>query len=214
MKKGLFIFLRVIFVIGAMLVTTYFGFKFYYQAQSDRAIQKSLIAENISFIGNKDAPFTIVEFFDYRCPHCSAMSKLVDEAVNNDPQIKILLRPVVLSDEESLKISALVLAADMQKQGSTLSLHKEIMALPSVPSYDTVKAMAELKNINVEQAEKDGEVFKSQITKNTSLIKEIGFYAVPSLVIGDKGFVPQGQMPGINELRLMILDAKKRLNVQ
>jgi protein-disulfide isomerase len=214
MKKSFFIFLRVIFIIGVMLVATFYGFKFYYQTQSDRGIEKSLVADNLPVIGQTDAPFTIVEFFDYRCSHCSAMSKLVDEAVRNDPHIKILLRPVVLSDDESLKISTLVLAADSQKQGATLSLHKDIMALPSVPTYDSVKALATSKGINIEQAEKDGESFKPIVAQNTSLVVDIGFYGVPALVIGDKGFMPQSEMPGVNELRLMIIDAKQRLGLK
>lgn len=214
MKKFFFIFLRVIFIIGVMLVATFYGFKFYYQTQSDRAIEKSLVADNLPVIGQVDAPFTIVEFFDYRCSHCSTMSKLVDEAVRNDSHIKILLRPVVLSDDESLKISTLVLAADSQKQGATLSLHKDIMALPSVPTYDSVKALAVSKGINIEQAEKDGESFKPIVVQNTSLVVDIGFYGVPALVIGDKGFTPQDQMPGVNELRLMIIDAKQRLGLK
>jgi protein-disulfide isomerase len=214
MKKSLFIFLRVIFIIGIMLAATFYGFKFYYQSQSDRAITKSLVTDNLPIIGQIDAPLTIVEFFDYRCPHCSAMSKLVDEAVRNDPQIKIVLRPVVLSGDESLKISTLILAADTQKQGATLSLHKDIMDLPSVPTYDSVKAIAVSKGINVEQAETDGELFKPIVAQNTSLIVDIGFYGVPALVIGDKGFMPQAQMPGVNELRLMIIDAKQRLDIK
>ena len=214
MKKGLLIFLRVTFVIGAMLIASFFGLNFYFEAQSNRAIEKSLIVENSPIIGDKSAPFTLVEFFDYRCSHCSTMSKIVDEAVNKDPDIKILLRPVVVSDEESMKISTLVLGAELQKQDATLMLHKEIMALPSIPNYETVTAIAEAKGINVQQAEKDGETFKPLITQNTSLIVDIGFYGVPALIIGDKGFITQGPMPGINELRLMILDAKQRLNIK
>jgi len=36
---------------------------------------------------------------------------------------------------------------------------------------------------------------------------------VPALVIGDKGYVPFKTMPGINELRLMMIDAKTRLQI-
>lgn len=213
MKKALFIFLRVIFVLITMMVMAFFGLKFYYQAQSTNAIEKSLVSDSLPIIGKKDAPFTIVEFFDYRCPHCPVLTKLVDEAVNNDPDIKIVLRPAILTDEESLKIALLVLAADSQRAGATVMLHQEIMGLSSIPSYETVKAIAESNGINIAQAEKDGEAFKPQIQKNTALVAEIGFYAVPSLVIGDKGFVPQERMPGINELRLMIIDAKQRMGM-
>lgn len=215
MKKSRIIFFRVIFVLCAMLVATYFGFKFYFQFQSQQGIERALQTDNAPVIGNAENPFVLVEFFDYRCPHCSAFSNLVTEAVGSEIQqtTKILLRPTAVRDEESLKIAKLVLAADLQKKGETVSLHTQIMALSSIPTYDTVKAMAESKGIDVAKAEKDGEQFMSVITQNTQMLADIGFYGVPALVIGDKGYIPTTEMPGINELKLMMLDAKTRLNI-
>jgi protein-disulfide isomerase len=214
MKKGTLIFLRVIFVIGAILGISFYSLKFYFQMQSERAIEKALLTDTFPVIGDINAPFTLVEFFDYRCLHCLEMSKIVDEAVNHDKKIKILLRPVIVSDEESYKIATLVLAADMQKQGATIAIHQKIMELTAAPAYETVKAIAEANGINIQQAEKDAELFKPRVVQNTNLIADIGFYGVPALIIGDKGFISQGRLPGVNELRLMILDAKQRLNIK
>lgn len=215
MRKGLIVFFRATFVILAMLAVAFFGMRYYYQAQSATAIERALNAADTPIIGGKDNPFIIVEFFDYRCSHCSALSKIVDEAVGEDigTTTKILLRPTVVTDEDSYKIAMLVLAADKQRAGATILLHKEIMALSSVPTYETVKAMAASNGIDVGQAETDGEGFKAVIAANTLMLGDIGFYAVPALIIGDKGYMPQTQMPGINELRLMMIDAKTRLKI-
>ncbi len=211
MKKIFFIFLRVAFVILTLLGICFFSLKYYFQFESNQAIEKALDTNQVPILGDKNSSFTIVEFFDYRCAHCPTLAKIVDDAVGNDQEIKILLRPTVMNDEQSYKIALLVLAADQQKQGATLALHKDIMNLPSLPDYNKVKAIAESKGLDVAQLEKDGESFKSIIARNTSFVAEIGFYAVPALIIGDKGFVPIERMPGVNELRLMIIDAKTRL---
>ncbi len=213
MRKGFIVFFRATFVILAMLVVTFFGMRYYYQTQSATAIDRALDAADTPIVGGKNNPFTIVEFFDYRCPHCAAFSKIVDEAVGEDTSTKILLRPTVVRDEQSYKIAMLVLAADKQRAGATILLHKQIMALSDIPTYETVKAMAASNGIDVGQAETDGEGFRTVIAANTLMLRDIGFYGVPALIIGDKGYVPQTQMPGINELRLMMIDAKTRLKI-
>lgn len=215
MKKKLLIFLRVIFVLTAMLTATYFGLRYYYVAQSQHAIEKSLDVSSGAIIGNEKSPFTIVEFFDYRCPHCYSFSKIVMEAIGDDinTNTRILLRPTVVVDQQSYMIAKFVLALDTQKKGETAELHKEIMALNEVPTYEAVKAMAGARGLNVEQAEKDSENFKTIVGANTALAQEIGFYSVPALVIGDKGYLPNQGMPGVNELRLMMIDAKTRLKI-
>jgi|GEM_PF-6243288 len=220
MKKGILIFCRVIFVILAILTVTYLGLKYYFQFESGQAIKKSLLISSqmtdMPVIGDKNNPFTIVEFFDYRCPHCSTVSKLVENSVGQDinKDTKIILRPVVISDNESEKIASFVLAADLQKSGETLKLHKQIMALSAIPSFDSVKAMAAARGLDVVKGESDAEGFKGILRNNLELLTKIGFYGVPALIIGDKGFMPESGLTGINEMRLMMMDAKTRLETK
>lgn len=216
MKKGLIIFFRVTFIVLAMIIATYFGFKYYFLYQSQRAINVAVQShDDTPIIGDPNNPFPIVEFFDYRCDHCYPFMKLTQEAIGDDMNgtTKILLRPAIIADPQSAQIAQLVLAADLQKKGETLALHQQIMALTTPPTYDTVKAMAEARGLDVPKAEKDGQSFKETLIKNTNLIRDIGFYGVPSLVIGDKGFMPQDTVPGINELKMMMIDAKTRLKI-
>lgn len=215
MKKNLVVFLRVTFVLLAMLAATYFALKFYYLTESKSGIEKALLFSDAPVVGSEKNPFTIVEFFDYRCPHCSTLNKILMEAVGDDIRstTKIILRPVVIVDQQSYLIGQFVLALDSQKKGETVALHKELMALPAVPTYEAVKAMAGARGLNVEQAEKDAARFQSTMIENTALAQTIGFRSVPALVIGDKGYMPLYHMPGINELRLMMIDAKTRLKI-
>lgn len=217
MKKGLIIFFRVTFVLLAMLVMAYFGLRTYFLHESQQAIKVAVEQKNTPIIGNPNNPFPIVEFYDYRCNHCYPFSKLVAEAIGDDitnGTTKILLRPTVVGDQQSLQIAQLVMAADLQKKGETIAFHQQIMQLTTIPAYDTIKAMAAARGLNVEQAEKDGEQFRRWIIDNTTLARNIGFKGVPALVIGDKGYMQYTDiMPGINELKLMMIDAKTRMNI-
>lgn len=213
MKKAILISLRVIFFVGLMLGAAIFAARSYYQHQSKLAIDEALVLDGAPVMGDPDRPFTIVEFFDYRCPHCAAMSHLVKDAVGTDSQTKIILRPVVLREEESRKIAGLVLAADQQKAGASIALHTAIMDLPDLPTYAAVLELAEKQGLNVIQAEQDAQTYKTKLDANTALIQKIGFPRVPAVIIGDKGYAPLDTMPGINEFLLMVLDAKTRLHV-
>ena len=216
MKKGFVVFLRVFFVLLFIGTVAFFGFRSYYLNQSANAISEALVIGDAPVIGEKSLPFPIVEFFDYQCPHCSAMSALLNDVVDGDHQTKIILRPVALSGQEAFLISAFVLAAEKQGSGYSVKLHKQIMSMGGIPDFDAVKKLAVSLGIDVSQAEEDSrsEAIGRELAKNTQLVRDVGFYAVPSLIIGDKGYLPRDGMPGINELKMMILDAKTRLNIQ
>src|SRR5690349_17977335 len=40
--------------------------------------------------GNAEGNVTLVEFFDYNCPYCRLMAPIMDQAVADDPQLKIV----------------------------------------------------------------------------------------------------------------------------
>ena len=218
MKKAFFIFLRVIFVVLLMIAAALFAAKTYFQYESQQSIKVAIQPDaNTPIIGNPDNPFTIVEFYDYRCNHCYPFAKIVSDAIGNDitsGTTKIILRPTVVGDQQSLLIAQLVLAADLQTKGETVAFHQQIMQLNEVPTYETIKAMATARGLNIEQAEKDGVQFQSAIIRNTELATDIGFSGVPALIIGDKGYMQHTSvMPGVNELKLMMIDAKTRLKI-
>ena len=62
------------------------------EAESEK-ILKSFLSEKVvnidtsvyQHIGNKNAPVTIVEFFDFLCPYCKDVSDVLDEVVRDNP---------------------------------------------------------------------------------------------------------------------------------
>jgi protein-disulfide isomerase len=216
MKRPLIVLLRVIFMVGILLAVVFFSGRAYFLHQSQKAIESAVVVADGPVIGDPSSPFSIVEFFDYRCSHCAPMSRLVDSAVTGDAQTKIILRPVVLGDEDSFKIASFVLAVEKQKQGAAAALHRQIMQLDSIPDYQAVVDVAKLQGIDISRAEDDAKLpaVQSALKQNTDWVSDIGFYGVPALIIGDKGYIPHDGMPSVNGLKLMILDAKSRLKIK
>lgn len=213
MKKAFLIFIRVIFVLVALMVALYYGAKTYFLHQSSLAIEKSVVADNSPVIGDANSPYPIVEFFDYSCPHCAAMSRMLTSVTEGDKETKIILRPVAFIDDDSMKIATLVLAADKQLHGSGEDLHLRLMVLDSPPSYDVALTIAKDLGLDIVALEKSAPQFEPLIEANMILLRDVGFPGVPAVIFGDKGYFPQGPNTSTNEIRLMILDSKKRMGI-
>jgi protein-disulfide isomerase len=72
--------------------------------------------ENSPFIGPKDAKITIVEFFDFNCGYCKRLAPALLKAIKNNPDVRVVFKPVGFLGETSLTAAkALIAAAEKGK---------------------------------------------------------------------------------------------------
>lgn len=87
-------------------------------------------AEVIS--GNPKGKVTVVEYYDYNCPHCRTMSSVID-SLERDNEVKVSRRVLAMMSPESMFAAKAVLAS--RKQGNEkyerfnqlLMLHKRFI---------------------------------------------------------------------------------------
>ncbi len=61
--------------------------------QGDPLSRESVLRDPAApVIGNVDAEFTIVEFFDYQCPYCKQIRPVVEQVVKEDGKIRLVLK--------------------------------------------------------------------------------------------------------------------------
>lgn len=129
--------------------------------------------------GNGDV--TVVEFFDYNCPHCRSLNKELSELVNNQANVKVIYRPIGLITKGSEKAAITALAAN--KQNKFKVVHEAFMAYENELTEDAIKSI--VSNLNLDQAKlvKDMENSEvaNQATKNRKIFLELGLRGVPSL---------------------------------
>ena len=77
--------------------------------------------------GNPNGNVTLVEFFDYNCPYCRAMTPLIEKAGAADPELRIVYKEFPILGAGSVFAAKAALAAN--KQGKC--------RLPSRPLQDT-----------------------------------------------------------------------------
>ena len=140
-------------------------------------------------LGNPDGDVTIVEFFDYQCPWCKKGYPDLMKTINDDGNVRLLMRDWPIFGESSIHASRLVLATDREQYAPTL---ETLFATEGRLTIDQVNDMlshaghdiADLKSRYRDRAaEVDG-----LIGRNMAIAQAFGFSGTPSFVIGTQVF--------------------------
>lgn len=165
------------------------------QAALEGEQQKQAIADNREELvngagnpvgGNADAPFTVVEFFDYRCPYCKTVAGDFIDTVEADGNVRIVFKEFPILGEWSLLAAKAALAAD--KQGKYLALHRALMEYKGEPTEEAVFDIAARQGLDVDRlkADMEGEDVAEQLERNYTLARALGVRGTPAFIIGDE----------------------------
>ena len=149
-------------------------------------------------IGNKNGSVTMVEFFDYQCPHCKEMAKVVEDYTKQDKNLKIIFKEFPIFPGSTYAAQA-ALAANMQ--GKYFELHNALMAEKNPLTEESVLAAAKRVGLNIAKMKKDMESdsVKNELKQNLELAEKLGLAGTPAFVIQsnadkDKTFFVPGQV--------------------
>lgn len=193
------------------LLLAFVGLHFYFYFAAKNALQDAKNESSALLLGNPQGDLLVVSFIDYQCPHCPTLDRVLEKTLPNEPEVKLLLRPVAWMGQTSEDIATLVLGS--REQGKAVALHKQIMEEATPPSYARAKELATNLGIDVKKAEDAALAagLRPLIQKNSTIAVDIGLRSVPSLLIGSMPYTPPPEgMPGVNELRLLFDDARAK----
>lgn len=107
--------------------------------------------------GPKDAPITIVEYFDYNCGYCKRSVDWVLEQVDEgDGQVRVIFKELPILTEGSRRAATAAIAA--KKQGKYLEFHRLLMVQKAgTLSSERIDELAESIGLNVTRLHKDME---------------------------------------------------------
>lgn len=161
--------------------------------------------------GNPQGKVTLVEFFDYQCPHCIDMVPVVESLIKNNPQLRVVYKEFPIRGPMSDFSARAALAA--QKQGKFSEFHKALMTSKVEPlTEEVVFELAKSSGLNVDQLKadmKDNSV-DAQVKANMELAKKLKLMWTPVFFIKGNSenviFIPGG----VDEKQLA--DAISKLN--
>jgi protein-disulfide isomerase len=132
-------------------------------------------------IGHDDAPITIVEFFDYRCPYCHAASEWVFALAQSRRDIRIVLKEFPVLGPASEEAARAALAS--RAQGRYREFHRALMAHTGALTPSAIDAVARSVGVDVARMRRD--MNDAAITAHLEDNRAIG---VDANVTGTPGF--------------------------
>jgi len=140
-------------------------------------------------LGNPEGDVTLVEFYDYRCPYCRESHGAVMQMLEEDNNLRLILKQFPVKDQPgdvpvSLISARMVMAAE--KQGLFVPLHDALFKADPPLTERKVYAIAEEIGLDMEKLAQDmrDPMITEHLRQTLTLASEIGATGTPTFVIG------------------------------
>lgn len=156
-------------------------------------------------LGNPEGDVTLVEFFDYRCPYCKRMTDTLAQLIEEDPNLRVVMKEFPILSQESVQAARAALAA--QRQDKYEAFHFALMEGGGGFTDGEILAVADSVGLDVDalEAAMQDPAIEAVLRSNHSLAEQIGITGTPAFVIGDT-MIPGAV--GIDELRQKVAEAR------
>ena len=141
----------------------------------------------LPIVGNPEAKYTIVEFFDYRCGYCSKQANDLAKLLEKKDNVKIVYLEFPIFGGISDTVARAALSIWNSNPDLYFDIHNKFMNLgPRMKKDNIIDALNELGlngELIFEEAEKD--INNQIILKNRSLAQSLNLRGTPALIIND-----------------------------
>ncbi len=135
-------------------------------------------------LGNPDGDVTIVEFFDYQCGYCKTMLKPLMELIEEDGNIRLVLKefPILSPTSETAALASL--AADRQDKYE--DFHTALLGLRGRLTPEAIFQVALETGLDAEKLKADMQdpALQAQVRKSFELAQALSIQGTPAFTIG------------------------------
>lgn len=163
--------------------------------------------------GNPNGKVTVVEFFDYQCPHCVDMVPTISAIIKANPDLRVVYKEFPIRGPISEFAAKAALAAN--KQGKYETFSHALLTTGAPLTQESILQTAKTVGLNMDQLKKDMDdsSIQNQLKANIKLAQDLKLFGTPALFVGQTN--TQGTqinyIPGqtdITQLQSMIDKAK------
>jgi protein-disulfide isomerase len=138
-------------------------------------------------LGNPAGKVTLVEFSDYACSYCRQSIADIAALIEDNPDLKVVIREYPILSAESVEAARMALAA--AQQGRYAAFHDAMFRLgpPSPASIEAAAKEAGVDLVRARQVIASG-ALDGQLHGNAALANQLGVSGTPGWVIGNQAF--------------------------
>jgi protein-disulfide isomerase len=135
--------------------------------------------------GNPKGDIVIAEFFDYSCGYCKKVFPTIIKLVEEDKNIKLVLKELPILGPNSELATRAALAVHLISPSKYFEFHKKLMG-GHVAGQDSIDTVAKDLGIDVKamQEKMKSPDVEKVISKNKDLAANIGIHGTPAFVVG------------------------------
>ena len=169
---------------------------------------KVLRDPDVPVAGNPDGNISIIEWSDYNCPYCRKLEPELRQVVQDDGNVRLVLKDWPILGPVSVTAARIALAAKYQDK-----YHKAHDAMMGASSRLTESRINELlASVGVDMDRLKGDLtarakdIDAILKRNNEQAEAFGFNGTPSFIVG------KYRVPGVlsmNEFEQVIADARK-----
>ena len=139
--------------------------------------------------GNAKGDVTVIEFFDYNCGYCKKAFTDLAQVIENDKQVKVVLKEFPILSKGSEEASRVALAARLQ--GKYWEFHRGMLESQGQANEATALKIAEKLGLDMTRLKKDmaSPEVKKEIDDTRKLATKMGIQGTPHFIVGDR-FIP------------------------
>lgn len=144
----------------------------------------SLLRDDASpALGAPDAAISVVEFFDYRCPYCKTLTKILSQ-LHAGKSVRVVYKEWPILGASSRLAARAALAAS--RQGKYLAFHTRLMGAGFIPTDAYIENLSTSLNIDHVQLRVDMRAPETTaaLERNAALASKLGLAGTPALVVG------------------------------
>jgi protein-disulfide isomerase len=165
-------------------------------------------------LGNPEGDVTLVEFFDYNCGFCKRALSDMLALINEDPNLKIVLKELPILGPGSIDAARVAVAVRMEDPSGQkyLGFHQELLGGHGPASRERALVAAVGQGFDLASLKRDmaSDEVRATITEDMQLADAVGITGTPGYVIGNN--VVLGAV-GIAALKARIAAARgQRIN--
>ncbi|GAB7220309.1 DsbA family protein [Vibrio comitans] len=134
------------------------------------------------FIGNKQAPVSLVVFTDYSCPWCKKFDPELYKLVENNPDtVRVINLYVPLKEQSSVNSASFALNVWREKRSSYEDVHHLMIAKPGSHNLNSISKVAKKTDTAglMNPSMKSDEL----VNKNLELFRALGMRGTPAMLI-------------------------------